>query len=244
MKKIFSGKQALVIGGTGGIGRFISRGLAECGAELTVIGSSAEKMKRTSQEIKKIGGVINENILTLEAGSAVDNVLSICRYADILVCAYGPFKRTALSETTVEDWHSLVTLNLILPGSLVSSYLGGMMKKKWGRILLFGGTNTDFIRGWTTTAPYAAAKTALGPLAKSVAKNASAFGVTCNVLCPGLTDTEYMDNTAKKYNRENSPAGVALTPQEVAAFALDILKNPSINGAIVPIDKGVEVHAV
>jgi NAD(P)-dependent dehydrogenase (short-subunit alcohol dehydrogenase family) len=116
-----------------------------------------------------------------------------------------------------------------------------MMRRKWGRILLFGGTNTDTIRGFTTTAAYSAAKTALGVLAKSAAKSAGSQGVTCNVICPGLTDTEYLDEAGRRYNRERSPGGKALEPEEIASLAVEILANPRINGAIIPIDRGLVV---
>jgi NAD(P)-dependent dehydrogenase (short-subunit alcohol dehydrogenase family) len=122
-----------------------------------------------------------------------------------------------------------------------------MFERGWGRILLFGSTNTASVRGFTTSAPYSAAKTALGVLAKSVAKNAAAAGaseVTCNVVCPGLTITEYMEEEAVRYNRENAPCGKLLLPEEIAAFALSILKNPALNGGVYPIDRGVELYRV
>jgi NAD(P)-dependent dehydrogenase (short-subunit alcohol dehydrogenase family) len=239
MNKIFKDKKALVIGGSGGIGRFVSLGLANLGAELTVIGVSEEHLKRIKAETHA-----ETFLIKLDADNAVDSVLKACPSTDILVCALGPFKRKMLAETTPAEWKHIVTLNLILPGSLISVYLGGMMERHWGRILLFGGTNTSYIRGWTTTTPYSAAKTALGVLAKSTAKNAAAFGVTCNVICPGLTDTEYMDEEARQYNRENSPTGVPITPEAVGAFAIDVLKNQHLNGAMLPIDEGIEVHTV
>ncbi|MDR2510790.1 MAG: SDR family NAD(P)-dependent oxidoreductase [Spirochaetaceae bacterium] len=244
MEKLFDGRTALVVGGTGGIGRFISRALARRGAALTVIGSSPKRLQRTCDELSAQGAGARGFALNLDADTAVRETLAVCAQTDILVCAFGPFLRRPLAETTPEDWRRLVTLNLILPGSLVSAYLAGMMERRWGRILLFGGSNTESIRGWTTTAPYAAAKTALGPLAKSVAKNAAAFGVTCNLLCPGLTDTEYLDEAARRYNREHSPTGRPLTPEEVAAFALEILANPNLNGAILPLDNGLDLHIV
>jgi NAD(P)-dependent dehydrogenase (short-subunit alcohol dehydrogenase family) len=116
-----------------------------------------------------------------------------------------------------------------------------MIAKKWGRILLFGGTNTDTIRGFSTTSAYSAAKTALGVVAKSVALTAGPHGVTCNVVCPGLTDTEYSRGEAEKYNRERSPGGIPLNSGEIADMALRILEYPQVNGAIIPIDRGLKL---
>jgi NAD(P)-dependent dehydrogenase (short-subunit alcohol dehydrogenase family) len=133
----------------------------------------------------------------------------------------------------------MVTNNLIFPGILVSRVLRGMMERNWGRILLFGGTNTDTIRGFTTTAAYSAAKTALGVLAKSVAKSCGSRGVTCNVLCPGLTDTVYVSEAQKRYNFEKSPGGKPLSPEQIAIAALAVLENPCINGAVIASDQGL-----
>jgi NAD(P)-dependent dehydrogenase (short-subunit alcohol dehydrogenase family) len=138
-----------------------------------------------------------------------------------------------------EDWQRLIDHNLTFPGILVSSVLGDMMHKRWGRILLFGGTNTDTIRGFRTTAVYSAAKTALGVLAKSVARTAGPLGVTCNVICPGLTDTEYSSDALRAYNRERSPGGAVLKPEDIAKIALGALENPQINGGIIPVDRGL-----
>ncbi|MDR0707635.1 MAG: SDR family oxidoreductase, partial [Treponema sp.] len=160
---------------------------------------------------------------------------------DILVYAYGPFKRAALNETNAADWQFLTQQNLALPGATVSRVLPSMLERKWGRILLFGGTNTDAIRGFATTAAYSAAKTGLGVLAKSVAKAAGGAGVTCNVICPGLTDTEYANEAVRAYNRDKSPSGKSLSSKMVALTAMYVLANRSINGAIIPVDEGVVV---
>ena len=74
---------------------------------------------------------------------------------------------------------------------------------------------------------------------KSVAKAAGPRGVTCNVVCPGLTDTEYTPEVQRQYNQEKSPGGKPLRAEQVAMAALAILENPGINGAIIPVDQGV-----
>jgi NAD(P)-dependent dehydrogenase (short-subunit alcohol dehydrogenase family) len=239
-KKVFAGRQALVVGGSGGIGREMALGLAERGARLTIHGgSSGERLKKTLEAVRAAGGEAEGFLCPAGVPGAAERILSQAPAPDILICAWGPFKQGALEVLDGEFWQNMVTGNLIFPGTIVSLAINGMIQRNWGRILLFGGTNTDTIRGFTSTAAYSAAKTALGVLAKSAAKTAGKRGVTCNVVCPGLTDTEYLDEKARKYNRERSPAGRALSVAEVAMGALNILENPGINGAVVPIDQGL-----
>jgi NAD(P)-dependent dehydrogenase (short-subunit alcohol dehydrogenase family) len=239
-RKVFSGRKALVIGGSGGIGREVALGLAERGARLTVHGgSSREKLESTLDAARALGGEAGGFLCPADARGAAERILALAPDPDILVCAWGPFTRRALEDLDGPFWETAVFGNLVFPGTIVSLALCGMMKRKWGRILLFGGTNTDTIRGFTSTAAYSAAKTALGVLAKSAAKTAGNRGITCNVICPGLTDTEYLDDRARAYNREKSPLGKALSAAEVALAALGMLENPSINGAVVPVDQGL-----
>jgi len=255
---VFAGKRALVIGGTGGIGRAVALALAKKGAAVTITGgNSPERLESVLTELK------NFVPSCLCVGSSGENAHSgfLCRIGgpdglspekaaalilektdcDILVAAWGPYIRQPLHETKPRDWYCMVENNLIFPGILVSSVLPGMIKKKWGRILLFGGTNTAGIRGYLTTAAYGAAKTALGVLAKSAAGSAGKHGVTCNVICPGLTETEYTGPEDLHYYREKSPGGEPLTPEEIAAGALAILENSAVNGSVIPIDRGIWV---
>jgi NAD(P)-dependent dehydrogenase (short-subunit alcohol dehydrogenase family) len=258
--KPFSGKRALIIGGTGGIGKEIALLLSETGAHITLHGgSSQERLSKTMDAIYERGGEADGFLYKIKGVEAVDSIFSeysqlaardaytahlerfinTARYApDILVYAYGPFKRAALNETSAADWQFLTQNNLVLPGCAVSRVLPSMLDRKWGRILLFGGTNTDTIRGFSTTAAYSAAKTGLAVLAKSVAKSAGSTGVTCNIICPGLTDTEYAGETVRAYNKDKSPAGKALSPKSIAITALYVLANRSINGAVIPVDAG------
>jgi 3-oxoacyl-[acyl-carrier protein] reductase len=239
MEGIFSGRKALIVGGTGGIGRAVAVRLAGTGARIIVQGgSSPERLEETLRAIRGAGGAGDGFICPADPDGGAERILSQAGVPDILVCAWGPFMRRALEKLGPEDWHYITAANLIFPGTMISSVLCSMITNRWGRILLFGGTNTDTIRGFTSTAAYSAAKTALGVLAKSVARAAGAYGVCCNVVCPGLTDTEYTDETVRAYNRDRSPGGQALNPEEIARCAVDILTNPWINGAIVAVDGG------
>jgi NAD(P)-dependent dehydrogenase (short-subunit alcohol dehydrogenase family) len=237
---VLSGKRALVIGGTGGIGRAIAVMLAQGGVELFIHGgSSQERMTETLTAARSFG--VKAQGLLCRIDGDVEPFLEFCPEPDVVVAAHGPFLRKRLTETTAKDWRYMTLANLAFPGALVSAILPGMIARRYGRILLFGGTDTGAIRGFATTAAYSATKTGLAVVARSVAKEAALFGVTCNAVCPGLVDTEYADAETKAYNRAKSPRGVPLTPEAIAETALHILETPSLNGAIVQVDDGADL---
>ena len=239
---IFSGKKALVVGGSGAIGREITLGLAEMGAELTVHGgSSRERLKSVLTAIRDSGGKADGFLLHIENPTAAEEIIARSPPLDILVCAWGPFRQGKLENLDREFWQSMAENNLVFPGTLVSLAIKGMMERNWGRILLFGGTNTETIRGFTSTAAYSAAKTALGVIAKSAAKASGSSAITCNVICPGLTDTEYTPEDLRRYNLEKSPGGQPLNTKQIAATALAIISNPCINWAVIPVDGGLDL---
>ena len=239
---MITGKKALVIGGSGGIGKAVSIALAKEGVLVAVHGgSSQEKLDRTLAEIHAAGGKAQGFLCNAEEPGAAEKILSAAPDADIVVCAWGPFERSALIAMDATFWERMTLHNLAFPGTIVSLAISGMIERGYGRILLFGGTNTDTVRGFKTTAAYSAAKTALGVLAKSAARAGADRGVTCNVLCPGLTDTEYLDENELAYNRENSPGKKAFDVSEIAQMAVSVIKNPSLNGAIIPLDKGIVI---
>ncbi len=225
MESSLRGKSALVIGGTGGIGGALSRLLNVKGVVVTAVGRHP---------------IPNVDFLSISLDSR-DNCDIVCdeaKKADIVCVAWGPFLQKPLEETNQDDWDSVVYANLTLPGMIVSAALPPMIRRKWGRILLFGGTRTESIRGFKTNAAYGAAKTGISSLVKSVAGGYAKHGITCNAICPGFVATEYLDESALKYVRARNPDGKAIDPELVAELCVKVLECPELNGVALPVDKG------
>jgi 3-hydroxybutyrate dehydrogenase len=219
------GKKAVIVGGSSGIGRAISLSLIAAGAFVTVFGRHS------------LDGAVSRQ-LDLDIPENREIVLASVKDADIICNIRGPFLQKPLTGTTEEDWASIVFANLVFPGILVSAALPHMCAAKWGRILLFGGTRTDAVRGFKTNAAYAAAKTGVSSLVKSVALDYASYGVTCNAVCPGLVDSIHMDAGQKRALAEKNPDGTLVSVQEIADAAFFLLANGSCNGVLLPVDKG------
>ena len=219
------GKRALVVGGSGGIGRALADALLAEGAVVTTVGRHA------------VPGA-DSCVLDLDIPSKCAIVFDKASSAEILAVMRGPFLQKPLSRTSRDEWAEMTWANLGFPGALVSAALPAMRAAGWGRILLFGGTRTDDVRGFRTNAAYAAAKTGLSSLAKSVSLEYASSGITCNVVCPGFVETEYLDSAQKRELAAKNPDGKLISVEEMAKTALFLLKNEALNGVVLPVDKG------
>lgn len=238
------GKTALVVGGSGGIGACVSARLAARGARLIVHGKSKATVDAVVDSIRASGGLADGFPFVIESPGAFIEALE-ARFGEdfapaFLAVCFGPFERKSLAGHSFRDWERLALLDLALPGALASRFISPMMASGYGRFLFFGGTRTDAIRGYTSNAPYAAAKTGLGVLAKSIAIEGADRNVAAVVVCPGLVDTEYLGPEAKESLIRIAPGGRLIDPDQLARAALDLIdRDPCIaSGAVVALDGG------
>lgn len=216
--------------------------LAGLGAELIVHGGSSEaRLSATLERIREGGSTASGFLARLETFADSAPILERVAGADILVAAHGPFLQAPLHETSAEDWERLAAMNLALPGALVSAALPGMRTRGWGRILLFGGTRTELPRAFRTNAAYAACKTGLSSLARSVAAEYARDGIACLLACPGYVDTEYLSPAIRAAYAEKAPRGRLTPASELGGWLAGLLADepPLWNGAVLTLDEGL-----
>lgn len=240
-----AGRRALVVGGSGGIGAALCRELGRRGASLIVHGgSSAARLEALLAELRGSGAEATGFLMELEGADSIDRLLDrLPRLGriDMLAVAFGPFLRASLGRTSAADWKRLALLDLALPGALASALLPAMAERGWGRILLFGGTRTDGIRAYSSNAAYAAAKTGLSVLAKSLAAEGASRGVGTVLVCPGLVETEYLGDSERSAQEARAPGGRLLSPAQIARAAAELVSaDPCIaSGSVVTLDAGL-----
>lgn len=225
MKSDFTNKKAFVVGGTGGIGKTVAQALAATGANVTVLG------RNPLADLSSLK-------VDLDTPEGQKKALEQVQNADILCYARGPFLQKPLHETNEQQWHYIIEQNFFLPGLFVSKVLPHQMQNNWGRIFLFGGTRTNAIQGFKTNPVYGAAKTALSSLVRSVALSYAEYGITCNAICPGFVDTEYLSTEQKELLAKKNPDGQLILAEEIAEICVSMMYNTVYNGVILPLDKG------
>ena len=242
----FEGKKAVVLGGSGGIGFEISRMLLKNGAKVVVHGRNFEKLHQIKLDFEGENRNFCGRVETVafdfdrEKFESLENseLGEMLKSADILCVCYGPFLQKSLEKTSIFEWKKTALLDYALPGFCVSASLPEMIKKHFGRILLFGGTGTGFRQEFLTNAAYAGAKTGLGVIVQSVACGFAEFGITCNGILPGFTETEYLSEKTLEDCRKKMPGKKLISRESVASAAEFLLKNPDLNGVLLKLDRG------
>jgi NAD(P)-dependent dehydrogenase (short-subunit alcohol dehydrogenase family) len=187
-----SGRCAVVVGGTAGIGKAISVALACAGADVVATSRSSESIDSTAEEIETIGRKtmrIVSDVCDRESLQRLhDEAIAAFGHIDILVNSAGITRRIPTLECCDEQWNSIMDVNL--NGTLRACQIFGktMIKAGYGRIVNIASLST-FV-AFREVAAYGASKAAVGALTKSLAVEWAEYGVTVNAIAPGIFPTE------------------------------------------------------
>jgi len=186
-----SGKTAVVIGGTSGIGRAIAHGLAEAGADVVPTSRRMAQVEATAAEIEGRGR------RSLRIASDVTDRDSLARLlaesvkafgkVDILVNSAGRTKRVATIDCPEKDWDDILETNLT--GVMRSCQVFGrhMIERRWGRIINIASIAS--FAGLYEVAAYCASKGGVAMLTRALAVEWAHFGVCVNAIAPGVFRT-------------------------------------------------------
>lgn len=184
---------ALVTGSSRGIGRDIVLKLAEKTDVVAVhYHSRRQEAESVVETIRNTGGegAVFQADLTeeKEARSLIQEVIGEFGKIDILINNFGPILVKPWQEVTAAEWENIFRSNLLSALFCIREALPGMRKRKWGRIINLGYSRVEQLDSFQMITPYAAAKTGLLILTRSVAVSEASSGITVNMVSPGLME--------------------------------------------------------
>ncbi|MBZ5575565.1 MAG: glucose 1-dehydrogenase [Acidobacteriia bacterium] len=187
-----SGRVAVVIGGTSGLGRAIALGLAEAGADVAPTGRREALAQEACEQVERLGRrslAAPVDVLDRQSIDALrDRVLEHFGRVDILVNAAGRIARKPTLEVSEAEWRDTMDVNATGALRTCQSFYEPLRAHGGGRVVNIVSLNS-FV-SLKEVAAYAASKSALLSLTRSLAVEWAASGVNVNAIAPGVFLTD------------------------------------------------------
>ena len=221
-----NGLHAAVTGGGSGIGAAVARALAKEGARVTILGRSIERL--LALELAGAHCVSTDVADPESVTTGFRNAVEALGPIDILVNNAGQAEAAPFARTTLEQWQRTLTVNLTGAYLCTQQVIGGMSERGFGRVVNIASTAA--LKGYAYVTAYCAAKHGVLGLTRALALEVARRGVTVNAVCPGYTETEFVERavaqiraktgrTAEQARAELvavNPQGRLIQPEEVA----------------------------
>ncbi|MCL4144653.1 UNVERIFIED_CONTAM: hypothetical protein GTU68_040608, partial [Idotea baltica] len=233
----FEGKTVLVTGGSRGIGKEICRSFAEQGAHVVInFSRSAASAEELAKELDSTSGKAVDaavKAITAERGAI-----------DVLVNNAGIAEDGLLVRTKAADWQRTIDVNLSGSFYCAKAVAKGMMKARSGRIVSISSVIGE--TGNAGQVAYAASKSGVFGLTKSLAKELGSRGITANAVTPGFIATEMTDGMSEEQTQgilSNVTLGRLGTTKDVSELVLFLASDRAsyITGQVIGVNGGLRM---
>jgi gluconate 5-dehydrogenase len=245
-----TGRRALITGSTRGIGAAIAAGLAQAGATVVLHGRDLARVDQARDQLRAglpgadVRGCafdVADHAAIAEQAHRIDGELG---GIDVLVNNAGMQFRSPLTEFPLDAWNQVLSVNLTSCFVLAQELARGMLDRGHGKIINICSLQTQLVRA--TTSAYAAAKSGLGSLTRTMCAEWAAGGIQANGLAPGYIGTDLNsalveDEEFSAWVRGRTPAGRWGNPADLAGPAVWLASAASdfVNGQIIYVDGGI-----
>ena len=204
------GQRALVTGAGRGIGAAVARALANDGASVVVSDIAAEPASDVAEQLPGARGVA----IPADVGAPKDvsrlfeKVTEALGGLDVLVCCAGVTLPRTITDTSLDDWNAVLRTNLTGSFLCAQQAVDVMLDQETGGRIIFIGSIVGHRGALKGHVAYAASKSGVHGLAKTLARTTAPAGITVNVVAPGPIETDMLRG--------------AHPPEELAEIAADI----------------------
>jgi 3-oxoacyl-[acyl-carrier protein] reductase len=249
---------AIVAAASTGLGRAVAEELAREGARVAICARNSADLQKAATEIATASGQeVFHQTVDVTDGAAVAKFVAavVARFGRVDICVTnsgGPPSKF-FRDTTPEDWKSAVDLLLMSAVYFAKETLPLMQTNKWGRFIT--------ITSYTVKQPVDglllsnSVRSAVTGLARTLANEYAAYGITVNNVCPGYTRTDRLGELVEVISKRTGatsqevlsgwerqiPAGRVGTPQEFAAVVTFLASERAsyVNGTSIAVDGGI-----
>ncbi|MBQ3453555.1 MAG: 3-oxoacyl-[Thermoguttaceae bacterium] len=242
-----NGQVAVVTGATRGIGFGVAKALSKAGAAVACIGTNAEKLNASVEQINADGGKATAFICNVADSDAVKETAAkiLEQYGnrvDILVNNAGITRDTLLRVMTDEQWDDVIAVNLRGPFLVTRAFISAMRKKKYGRVINIASISGMI--GNRGQANYSASKAGVIGFTRTVAKEVANRNITVNAISPGFIETDMtavLDPMIVTEMMNRIPVGRFGQPEDIANAVLFFASPEAsfVTGQIIAIDGGM-----
>jgi len=229
-------RNVLVTGGNRGIGLAIARAFVDAGDNVVITHRSGEP----PEGLQGVKCEVTDSASVDAAFTAAEEIFG--GPVEVLVANAGITRDTLLMRMSDDDFDSVIDTNLAGAFRCARRAVTGMIRKRRGRIVLI--SSVVGLYGSPGQANYAASKSGLVGLARSISRELGGRGITANVVAPGFIETEMtavLPDEQKKAYLATIPAGRFATPEEVASVVRFVASDDAayVTGAVIPVDGGL-----
>ncbi|MFL6585324.1 MAG: 3-hydroxybutyrate dehydrogenase [Luteimonas sp.] len=199
------GKVCVVTGAASGIGKRIAEIYAQAGGKVVIADLKLDAAEATATEIRNAGGdALAVAMDVTDEAQVVDGIAkAVAHYGqvDVLVSNAGIQIVNKITDFSLADWKKMLAIHLDGAFLTTRECLRDMETRKTGGAIIYMGSVHSHAAS-KLKAPYVTAKHGLLGLARTVAKEAAAYGVRANVICPGFVRTPLVDNQIPEQAKE------------------------------------------
>ena len=243
----FANQVAIVTGAGRGIGHAIALRLASEGARVAVVSRTEQNALRTEEEINaKYPGLAKAYAVDVAQSAAVkklaEQIFADFSRVDILVNNAGLTRDGLFMRMSEEDWDVVLDTNLKGAFNFIQAVIRPMLKQRSGHIINIA--SVAGLMGNAGQANYAASKAGLIGLTKTIAREVSSRGITCNAVAPGFITTDMTDvlpDAVKTGVIEQIPLARFGTPEDIASAVAFLASSEAnyITGQTLTVDGGM-----